>query len=253
MDMTADSTTTPPGPGHGDIPARPYPLLVQLDGAHCLVVGAGPVAARKASGLLDAGAEVTLVAPHIGPEVRSLGSSDDPRAGSLTVEQRPYRSPEASTYRIVISASGDPDVDARVADDALAGGALVNRADTSTAADARAGRAAGNIVLPAVHRVGPVTLAVSTDGSSPALARWLRDRAAASLGPDIAILAGLVDDARRDLLAAGRTPGSIDWADVLDKVAPLVAGGSVSEARVLLAGLTRPDPGATALSPLFGK
>jgi siroheme synthase (precorrin-2 oxidase/ferrochelatase) len=130
-----------------------------------------------------------------------------------------------------------------VASDARAGGALVNRADTAADPAGRdavgAGGGAGTVLLPAVHRVGSVTVAVSTDGSSPALARWLRDRVADGLADaDVGTLAELVDRTRAALRSAGGDGPPVDWATVLDRVAPLVAVGRVDRARELLAELT---------------
>jgi len=249
---TTTTTTTTPDPHAPGDRWRGYPVVLVLEGAPCLVVGAGPLAARKVQGLLDSGAAVTVVAPRIGPEVRTLAESAT-SSGTLAVEDRPYRPPEASSYRFVVSATGDPDVDARVTADALAGGALVNRADSAPPRDDRPAPAAGTVLLPAVHRDGPVTVAVSTGGSSPALARWLRDRVAASLGPDLVVLAELVDDARRSLLDSARTGAAVDWSATLDRVAPLVANGQVAEARRLLADLTGAGPRATLRSPPTGR
>ncbi|MGA2837163.1 MAG: bifunctional precorrin-2 dehydrogenase/sirohydrochlorin ferrochelatase [Acidimicrobiales bacterium] len=209
------------------------PLVVDVNDLACLVVGAGPVGTRRVRSLLAAGAAVTVVAPHIGDGVRRLLDRSGRAPGPLTVLARPYLPPEASDYRLVVSATGDPAVDAQVVADAVAGGALVNRADTDGAGDG----APGAVSFPAVHRDGPVTVAVSTGGSGPGLASWLRDRAAAALGPDLAVLAGLVDEARAELLARGRAGASVDWGSVLDQVAPLVASGRSDDARVLLGRL----------------
>jgi siroheme synthase-like protein len=125
-----------------------------------------------------------------------------------------------------------PDVDRRVVADALAAGVLVNSAD---------GDSPGTVRLPSVLRSGPVTVAVSTGGSSPALARWLRDRIAACMGTDLATVAALLDEARRALQGAGRPTGSVDWVAVLDdQVIPLVEAGRVEEARAVLLGLCGP-------------
>jgi siroheme synthase-like protein len=206
------------------------PLVVDVEGLACLVVGAGPVGARRIRSLLAAGATVTVVAPHIGDEVRRLVDGPGQSTGPVAVLSRPYRSPEASGYRLVVSATGDPAVDEQVVADAVAGGALVNRADTAAAGDS----VPGAVSFPAVHRDGPVTVAVSTGGSGPGLASWLRDRAAAALGPDLDALAAMVDDARTELSSRGRPGGSVDWGSVLDRVAPLVAAGRSDAARELL-------------------
>ncbi len=234
-------TRTPTGrtdEGEGEGPD--YPVVLALAGRPCLVVGAGPVAARRARGLLAAGAVVTVVAPAVVPELDQL-------AGSLAIERRPYRSPEAARYRLVVTATGHPDVDRAVVADAAAAGVPVAGADRGVP---------GTVRLPAVHRQGPVTLAVSTGGSSPALARWLRDRLAAALPPDVALIAGLLDEARATLLRSGRSADSVDWAAALDTtVVPLVESGRIGEARAALAALCRtgrpgpadrPGPGADA-------
>ena len=230
----APTPTSSPGPGHPASERPPaLPVEVVLDGASCLVVGAGPVGARKARGLLASGARVTVVAPRIGAHMKALAA--DPSPGTLVVEVRPYRSPEAADHLLVVSATGDPAVDAVVAADAVAAGTLVNRADSGGDGT---GPTAGSVRFPAVHRDGPVTLTVSTAGSGPALALWLRARAAAALGPDVALLARLVAEARTALQDTGRATDSIDWGPVLDEVAPLVAEGRLDEARRSLARLT---------------
>ena len=249
-------TTTPvpvpvPGPAAGTgtgapgVRPRPYPVVLHLDGAPCLVVGAGAVAAHKAVGLLGAGAAVTVVAPVIGDEVRSLADAAPHACGALAVEVRAYAPPEASAYRLVVAATGDPGVDGRVTVDALAGGALVNRAGSQDGGTGRDVPVAGTVLVPAVLRVGSVTVAVSTDGTGPALARWLRDRVAAGFdGDDVATLADLVGEARAELLAGGG--GQVDWPSTLDRVAPLVAEGRIDEARGLLGGLVGTAMGGPA-------
>ncbi len=239
----ADTGQSPDRETAGNGP-RSFPLVVRVAGAPCLVVGAGPVAARKAQSLIDAGALVTIVAPDIGDEVRALVAAV-PSGGELTVHARSYAPTEAADYLLVVSATGDSEVDARVTSDALAGRALVNRADTAIGAvdgsvsGGTLQRAApGTVVLPAVHRAGPVTVAVSTDGSSPALARWLRDRIAVVVGPDIAMLATLVGERRQAVLEAGGTVDASDWPGVFDDLIPLIADGRLAEARELLASRT---------------
>jgi len=241
---TEDAPDTGSAPGASGARPRPYPVVLHLDGAPCLVVGAGPVAARKVQGLLDAGATVTVVAPDIGPDLRSLVDAGPGPCGVVAVQVRPYAPPEAADYRLVIAATGDRDVDGRVAADAVAGGSLVNLAGTPDGG-VRDAPAAGTVLLPAVHRAGTVTVAVSTDGTGPALARWLRDRVAAGMDhDDVATLAALVGAARAELLADGGP--APEWDPALDRVAPLVADGRIDEARELLGGLL----GTTGHGPL---
>jgi precorrin-2 dehydrogenase/sirohydrochlorin ferrochelatase len=210
-------TTAPPPT---DPPAG-YPVVLTVSGRRCLVVGGGPVAARRARGLLEAGATVTVVAPDVVPAIERLADG-----GTLEVARRPYRSGEAARYHLVLTATGVPEVDRSVVADAESAGVLVNTAS---------GDAPGTVQLPAVHREGPVTVAVSTAGTSPALSRWLADRVAASLPANVVTIAELLDEARSTLMAAGRATGSVDWQAVLtESVVPLVEAGRIDEARAVL-------------------
>ncbi|MHB1853542.1 MAG: precorrin-2 dehydrogenase/sirohydrochlorin ferrochelatase family protein [Acidimicrobiales bacterium] len=196
-----------------------YPVTLLMEGRTCLVVGGGRVAARKAVGLLDAGAALHMVAPVISPEAEVLAGS------GLTIERRPYRSPEAASYRLVVTATGDPEVDGTVFRDAEAAGVWVNAADDPVAC---------SFHLPAVARRGPVSVAVSTGGASPALASWLRDRIETVLGPgsDIEVLAGLLSEARAALQAAGRSTEGANWREALDSdMLGLIRAGHIDQAR----------------------
>ncbi len=202
-------------------PAPDYPVMLSLAGRPCLVVGGGPVAARKARGLVAAGAVVTVVAPRASAPMAELVGE-----GSVALELRPYGDGEAGHYDLAVTATGDPSVDGLVVADATAAGVLVNSAD---------GARPGTIQLPAVLRRGPVTVAVATGGGSPALARWLRDRIADALPPQLATVADLVDEARNQVRASGRSTDSVDWSRLLDRVVlPLVEADRIDEARSAL-------------------
>src|SRR5215469_5734482 len=168
---------TDPGPA----PTAFFPVSLDVTGRACLVVGGGRVAARKARTLLECGALVTVIAPALAPEMEEL-------SGRLqAVEGRAYASGDAARFRLVVTATGLPEVDGAVHDDAEAAGVWVNSADD---------RAHSSFILPAVHRDGAVTVAVSTGGLSPAFASWLRDRLAEACGEDAGALAQLLGEAR---------------------------------------------------------
>lgn len=195
-----------------------YPVSLVVADRPCLVVGGGPVAARKVAGLVAGGARVTVVAPAVVPAIEAREE--------VTVHRRPYRRGEAADYRLVLSATGVDEVDAAVSDDAEAAGVWVNCADDPGHC---------TFLLPSVHRDGAVTVAVSTAGRSPALAAWLRRRAAASVGGHLGALAEVLGAARCRLHAQGRSTESVDWQAVLDGPLPgLVAAGRLEEARHLL-------------------
>lgn len=205
----------------GQAPTSFYPVSLDVTGRACLVVGGGPVAARKARSLLECGALVTVIAPALAPEMKVLTDRLE------AVERRPYASGDAARFRLVVTATGRTDVDGSVHDDADASGVWVNSADD---------RAHSSFILPAVHRDGPVTVAVSTGGLSPAFASWLRDRLAAECGENAGALAALIGEARERLRRAGRPSDSVDWAALLDgPLLDLVRAGDWDNALAIVA------------------
>jgi siroheme synthase-like protein len=207
--------TEPASPSHSF-----YPVSLDVAGLRCLVVGGGPVAARKARGLLACGAYVTAIAPSLAAEMEELA----PLLQEL--HHRVYEPGDAASFRLVLTATGLEGVDAEVYADAEAHGVWVNSADD---------RAHSSFILPAVHRDGTVTLAVSTGGLSPALAVWLRDRLSEECGDGIGLLAELLHEVRARLLEAGLPTDTVEWAELLEGPLPsLVAAGDLDRARAIL-------------------
>jgi len=207
---------TDPGPSSSF-----YPVSLDVAGRACLVVGGGRVAARKARTLLECDALVTVIAPSLAPEMEALADRLD------AVERRAYARGDAMHFRLVVTATGRPDVDGAVHDDAEAAGVWVNSADD---------RAHSSFILPAVHRDGSVTVAVSTGGLSPAFSSWLRDRLAAECGENAGALAALIGEARERLRRDGRPSDSVDWAALLDgPLLDLVRAGDWDNALAIVA------------------
>jgi precorrin-2 dehydrogenase/sirohydrochlorin ferrochelatase len=191
-----------------------YPLSLRLEGEKCLVVGGGRIAARKIASLVTCGAEVTVIAPATLPEVNVLAGE---------VRRRPYRRGDAAGFRLVIAATGDAAVDQDVFEDAEAHRVLVNAADQP---------AACRFLVPAVLRRGPVSVAVSTGGASPYLATWLRDRIAATSGPELEEVAALLSEVRASLRSLGLSTEGLPWADLVDdELLAEVAAGRIDHAR----------------------
>jgi siroheme synthase-like protein len=214
-----------------------YPVSLVVAGKKCLVVGGGKVAGRKTRSLLECGAAVTMVAPEVHEALRML-SSDGTIASiedtPLDVQLREYQPGEAADYRLVVTATGVSEVDRMVSRDAEDAGVWVNSADDAENC---------TFLLPAVVRRGPVSVAVSTSGASPALASWLRRRIADDLGPGIEELAFLLDEARTFLRENGSSTESVDWPSLLDgPIVGLVATGQIQEARRLLRAALIQDP-----------
>ena len=199
-----------------DAPA--YPVNLVLRGRQVLVVGGGRVAAQKVRGLLDAEADVHVVAPSFEAELQALVDE-----GRVSQDVRPYQPGEAARYRLVVSATGDPEVDGTVFADAEAAGVWVNSADDP---------AHCSFTLPARARRGDLLVAVSTSGRSPALATWLRRRFEAELGPEYDTLLDLLAEERESILAEGRSSEALDWQGALDSgMLDLIRDGRVTEAK----------------------
>lgn len=211
-----------------------FPVNLALDRQRVLLVGAGPIATRKLDVLRHAGARVTVVAPAATAEIEAF---DD--AGELRWHRRPYARGEVASYRLAVTATGVPEVDGRVYLDAEAAGVWVNSADDPQHC---------TFALPAVVRRGEVTVSVSTNGRSPAMASWLRRQLEVSLGPELVPLLDLLVEARHDLQRSGR-PTEVDgWAAAFDdNLHGLVRDGHLDAARdVLRHRLALADDGSRA-------
>ena len=182
-----------------------YPVYLDLREVPVLVVGAGPVAARKVAGLAAAGARVRVVAPSVSPALD--------RALVEEVRERPFEPADLDGVRLVVTATGSRDVDASVAAAATAAGLWVNAADQPDDC---------SFILPAIARSGPLTVAVSTGGASPALARRLRDHAGRLLTDDVVALAEQLAAERAAVRARGESTEDVDWSAAIDPVIPPV-------------------------------
>ena len=156
-------THLPDRPDHAAQPVYPV-FLTNLAEWRVVVVGGGTVATRKLAGLLAAQAHVTVIAPMITSQIDAWRV-----ASRLDWIARAYAPGDLAGARLVFAATDDPAVNAAVAQDAAALGALCNVADAPTM---------GDFHVPAVHRDADCTLAVGTGGASPRRAVALRDRLA---------------------------------------------------------------------------
>ena len=148
-----------------------YMACLDLTGRSVLVVGGGRVALEKIEGLLAAGAAITVVAPQILPEVGEL---------DLTFIRRGYRTDDLDGKFLVVAATATTSVNRRVFRDAEGRSLLCNVVDVPELC---------SFILPAILRHEPIAVAVSTGGTSPALAQHLRDQIATVVGPEHAELA----------------------------------------------------------------
>src|SRR5947208_14563292 len=163
-----------------DIPF--YVACLRLSGRRCVVVGGGEIGLEKVEGLLACGGDVVLIAPEALPELQELAGE-----GSIAWERREYRSGDLERTFIAIAATSDTDVNIRVYEDAERRAMLVNIVDVPPLC---------NFILPAIVRTGPLAIAISTAGASPALAKPIQAQIAQEYREPYARLAVLLNEAR---------------------------------------------------------
>jgi precorrin-2 dehydrogenase/sirohydrochlorin ferrochelatase len=159
-----------------------YIACLRLTGRRCVVIGGGEVGLEKVEGLLACDADVTLVAPEAHPELAQLALE-----GSIRWERREYDAADLDGCLIAIAATDDTDTNIRVFEDAEQRAMLVNVVDVPPLC---------NFILPAIVRSGPLAIAISTAGASPALAKRMKREIGELFGDEYAALAVLLNEAR---------------------------------------------------------
>jgi precorrin-2 dehydrogenase/sirohydrochlorin ferrochelatase len=159
-----------------------YIACLILKDRPCVVVGGGEIGLEKVEGLLACGGAVTLVSPEAVPALASYADE-----GSIRWERREYRSSDLEGKFLVVAATSLTEVNIAVHEDAERRQMLVNVVDVPPLC---------NFILPAIVRTGPLAIAISTSGASPALAKRLKREIAESFGEPYARLAVILNEER---------------------------------------------------------
>lgn len=207
----------------------------RLAGRRVVVVGGGAVAEAKVTGLLDTGARVVVVAPEVVPRLAALAE-----AGTIVWVRRRVRRRHLRPAALVVAATDDGATNAWVCRAARRSGALVNAVDDPEHCD---------VTVPAVLRRGPATVAITTDGASPAAARFLREHLSTILPAELDQVVALAGAARSQLRHEGRYRYDYyAWKQrffepAVEAIAAGRGPGAVEElARRLVAGFDAPSP-----------
>lgn len=181
-----------------------YPVLLDLEGKKCVVVGGGKVAERKVESLLSCGARVEVIAPNSVDGLINLAEID-----RVSVTARSYQSGDLAGSFLVVAATDDPHVNSVVWEDATRQGLLVNVVDDP---------AHCNFIVPSVIRRGDLVVSFSTSGQSPALAKKLRKELeeviAPEYGPLLELLGKLRDEVKSRVPDAERRAAI--WQELVD-------------------------------------
>jgi uroporphyrin-III C-methyltransferase/precorrin-2 dehydrogenase/sirohydrochlorin ferrochelatase len=174
-----------------------YPVMLELQGGRCVVVGGGDVAEGKVRGLLDAKALVTVIAPEL-----TAGLEDLARGGSITALRRTYAQGDLEGAFLAIAATNDYATNALIFEEATERRVLLNAVDDVNHC---------HFAAPSVIRQGDLIVALSTGGKAPALAKQLRKKLAAQFTEEYSSLLEMLGEVRQKALAA-RKVDFAEWA-----------------------------------------
>jgi len=189
-----------------------YPIALVLEGKRCLVVGGGEIADGKLDALLLAGAVVTVVSPEVRPRITALAAE-----GQITLHQRSYQSSDLDGTYLAIAATDDRPTNARMVTEARAAGILTQAVDDIPYCD---------FFAVAIVRRGDLQLGISTNGRSPAFARWMRERLDTELPAEYGDLLAVLGDVRDTIKVSGPIPTYEHWqAAITDEVIAALGAG----------------------------
>ena len=198
-----------------------YPAFLDLEGRRCVVIGGGEVAERKVGALLNAGARVTVVSPEATAEIEHLAQHDE-----VVWHRRGYEAGDLAGAWLAIAAPDDGSVNRTIGRDAEERRVLLNVVDQP---------ALCNFIAPSVVQRGDLTIAVSTAGKSPAMARKVRHEIERAFPPEYGVLLEVAAEARRELMREGHQAEPELWQTALsDEVLSLARSGDTGAARVQL-------------------
>ena len=214
-----------------------YIACLRLTGRRCVVVGGGEIGLEKVEGLLACDGKVVLIAPEAEPELEKLASE-----GSIEWVRRSYETGDLEATFIAIAATNHTDVNIAVYEDAERRAMLVNVVDVPPLC---------NFILPAIVRTGPLAIAISTAGASPALAKRIKAQIADEFGEPYARLAVLLNEVRG--WAKGTLPTYQDRKAFFEGIVngepdpvALLRAGDEAAVRELIAAAQRAHEPATA-------
>lgn len=168
-----------------------YPICLQITERKCLVVGGGRVAERKARGLMEYDALVTVISPDLTEGLNKLQES-----GEITWVQKEYGKDDVADFFLVIAATDSPEVQNQINTDAQRHNILLNVADVPEKC---------NFILPALVKRGALSIAVSTGGNSPAMAKKIRKDLEKQFGVEFEVLNNIMGLIRPEVLKRNLT------------------------------------------------
>ncbi len=205
-----------------------YPIFLNLQGKKCVVVGGGRVAVRKVKALLDCGADITVISPKPLAEISKLFKTK-----AIRLLLRNYETGDLKGASLCIAATDVKEINRKVAEASKKKGVLVNIADDLEPSD---------FIIPSSFRRGHLSVAVSTSGMSPALAKKIRAKLEKNIGMEYAYLLSLIAEMRSEIKKKGLQLSAKTWQEALDldSLILFMKAGQHEEAKAALRGKLKP-------------
>ncbi len=198
-----------------------FPIVLEMTGRDCLVIGGGVVAERKIAGLLEVGAAVTVISPEVTPAILNWSKNH-----SIQLTARCYQNGDLSGHELVFVATDDPDVNDQVYQEGQNCGVWVNAADDPAHCD---------FILPAVIRRVDMMVAISTGGASPAATRAIREELEGYFTDDYVQLVQVAAEVRTELKEKSVNVDADAWNSALKgEFRRLIRAGRPEQAKEFL-------------------
>lgn len=179
-----------------------YPISLNLAMQRCVVIGGGAVASRKVSGLLDSGADISIISPEINIELRKLVKNN-----LIKWTQSKYKSEYLAGAALVFGATDSTETNKRISQDAKDAGIPVNIADDPDNC---------TFILPAICKKDDIQIAVTTAGAAPAIAARIRDKIDSCIGREYETLVSILKKLRSRIRSIEREEKKIFWQRVVE-------------------------------------
>ncbi|MDA0988504.1 MAG: bifunctional precorrin-2 dehydrogenase/sirohydrochlorin ferrochelatase [Chloroflexi bacterium] len=180
-----------------------YPAFLDVKDRLCVIIGGGQIAEGKIASLLECGAKIKMISPEVTSEVQGMADAD-----ILRLEKREYQVGDMEGAFLAIAATDDTDVNRQITQEAETRNVLLNVVDITHLC---------TFIAPSVVRKGDVTVAISTAGLSPALARKLREELEVSPILDYADMAPMLSEVRLELRQEGAVVPADHWQTCLNQ------------------------------------
>jgi siroheme synthase-like protein len=205
-----------------------YPIFLNLHGKKCVVVGGGKVALRKVTTLLDCGADITVISPKPHAEISKLFKNK-----AIRLVRRNYGPGDLRRAALSIAATHVKEINRKVAEESKKHGTPVNVVDDAELSD---------FIIPSSFRRGDLSVAVSTSGMSPALAKKIRAKLEKNMGIEYAYLLSLIAEIRSEIKKKGLRVSAKTWQESLDldSLILFLKAGRNEEAKATLLGKLKP-------------